>query len=356
MLFRRQMPFIVPPGAGIETVEDDDPILMRNPLIFEGSPLEVKDIYRKFWDYRIWHKLKETCSLPEVMPTDTSGWIIGAVQELYRFNENDSAFAKDVDSVTLLYPRALEPKITTQLSECPPRLPVSVGTAMTGATRSIHVQGTAGTRSLAIFQRSLDIDVHDRDVFLCLNNPINPSWVAVLPKGKPAMHLYERQPVLNKKETSERAAWERVEYWMRSRGIAVHGQPYPQGENSFPDYRAWIRDEEFDVEMTTVPDLEKWTIKSHYRDLEKRISEIAGQPGETRQDVIQDLNRVLAKKRNSVRKAQVGDTRRRCILVVSNWSTHELSEDDFRENNDLSVFDLILLNEMDKTSCVHVQE
>lgn len=287
------------------------------------------------------------------MPPDNSGRIIDAIQDLYRFNEADHTFVSGVTSVTLLYPKAVEPRVTMQLSACPPRLPISARDSLEDAGRSIHVQGRDGTKSLAVFQRSLDIAVSDRGVLACLNNPADPSWVAVVPRGRPAMLVHMRQQALNEKEISEGAAWERVESWLRSRGIKAHGKPYPNGENSFPDYRAWIRDEEFDVEMTTVPDMKKWTIKSHYRDLEKRISEVAQQPGQTRQDVIQDLSRVLAKKRNSVEKQRVGGNRRPCMLVISNWSTYELSGDDFWTNEAPSAFEVIMLNESDQTRLVH---
>ena len=339
----------------MEIVDDDDPLLTRCPLVVEASPQRAEVIWRKFWDYRIWHKKAEIESIPEVMPPDNGGRIVHAVQDLFRFNESDPEFAKNVDPVTLLYPKALECKVTMQLSACPPRLPVTAQDFLKGPSRSIHIQGSAGTKSLAIFQRGLDVEVADRGALLCLNNPVNPTWVAVVPRDKPAIRLYMRQQVLDENEISERAAWERVKLWMMARGIAVNGQPYPQGKNSFPDYRAWIEGEEFDAEMTTVPDMGKWTIKSHYRDLEKRISQVAMQPGETRQDVVQHLSRVLAKKRNAVHKASAGDARRRCMLVVSNWSTHELAKDYFWQQADLSVFDIIMLNELDGTHCVHIK-
>lgn len=48
MLVPVQMPFQVPPGAGIETVDDDDPVLMRCPLVIESSLGMAPVIYRKF--------------------------------------------------------------------------------------------------------------------------------------------------------------------------------------------------------------------------------------------------------------------------------------------------------------------
>jgi hypothetical protein len=53
MLTPLQLPGIIPAGAGMELVDDDDPILMRCPLVIEGSLSESEVIYRKFWGYRI---------------------------------------------------------------------------------------------------------------------------------------------------------------------------------------------------------------------------------------------------------------------------------------------------------------
>ena len=59
-------------------VDDDDPILMRCPLVIEGSLSKSEVIYRKFWGYRIWHKLTENQSISGVMPADTGGQLANA--------------------------------------------------------------------------------------------------------------------------------------------------------------------------------------------------------------------------------------------------------------------------------------
>ena len=175
-----------------------------------------------------------------------------------------------------------------------------------GAVKSIHVQGRTGTKSLAILGQPLDIDVPDRGVFLCLNDPVDPSWVATAPRNKPSMRLFGRRPVLNEHEISERPAWERVDSWLRARGFSVRGDQYPEGENSPPDYRAWIEGAEYDVEMTSVPDMEIWTLKSKYRHLEKRISEVAKQPGETMAEVTDALCQVLSPGQDRPRRPEPG--------------------------------------------------
>ena len=43
MLTPLQLPGIIPAGAGVELVDDDDPILMRCPLLIEGSLGETRD-------------------------------------------------------------------------------------------------------------------------------------------------------------------------------------------------------------------------------------------------------------------------------------------------------------------------
>ena len=223
------------------------------------------------------------------MPADTGGQLANAIQDLYLSNESDPAFSGGVDSVTVIYPRALESRVTKQLSGFPPRLSSVAGSSIMGAVKSIHVQGRTGTKSLAILGQPLDIDVPNRGVFLCLNYPVDPSWVATTPRNKPSMRLFGRRQALNEHEISERAAREGVDSWLRARGFSVRGDQYPEGENSPPDYRAWIKGAEYDAEMTSGPDMEKWTLKSKYRHLEKRISEVAKQPGETMAEVTDAL-------------------------------------------------------------------
>ena len=325
---------------------------MRCPLVIEGSLREAEVIYRKFWGYRIWHKMTENQSSPGVMPADTGGQLANAIQELYLCNESDPAFSSGVDSVTVIYPRPLESRVTKQLSGFPPSLSSVAGFSIMGVGKAIHVQGRTGTKSLAILGQLLDIDVPDRGVFVCLNNSVNPSWVAAVPRNKPSIRLFGRHQVLNEHEISERAAWERVNSWLRSQGFSVHGDQYPEGENAPPDYRAWIEGAEYDVEMTSVPDMEKWTLKSKYRHLEKRISEVAKQPGETMAEVTDALCRVLSKKRESLEKMVEGNPRRHRMLVVSNWSTHELADQSSWTQECISAFDVVMLVELDGVYCI----
>ena len=352
MLTPLRLPGIIPAGAGVELVDDDDPILMRCPLVIEGSLSEAEVIYRKFWGYRIWHKLTENRPTSGVMPEGTGGQLAKVIQDLYLSNESDPAFSSGVDSVTVIYPRALESRVTTQLSGFPPRFSSVPVSSMTGTGKAIHVQARTGTKSLAVLGQPLDIDVPDRGVFLCLNNPVNPTWVAAAPRNKPSMRLFSRRQVLNEHEISERAAWERVDSWLRSKGFSVRGDQYPEGENAPPDYRAWIQGAEYDVEMTSVPDMGKWTLKSKYHHLEKRISEVAKQPGETMAEVTDALCRVLSKKRESLERMSEGKPRRPRMLVVSNWSTHELVDESRWPQECVSTFDIVMLVELDGVYCI----
>ena len=356
MLTPLRLPGIIPAGVGVELVDDDDPILMRCPLVIEGSLSESEVIYRKFWGYRIWQKLTENQSISGVMPADTGGKLANAIQDLYLSNESDPAYSSGVDSVTVIYPRALESRVTKQLSGFPPCLSSVAGSSIMGAVKAIHVQGRTGTKSLAILGQPLDIDVPDRGVFLCLNNPVDPSWVATAPRNKPSMRLFGRRQVLNEHEISERAAWEQVDSWLRAKDFSVRGDQYPEGENAPPDYRAWIEGAEYDVEMTSVPDMEKWTLKSKYRDLEKRISEVAKQPSETMAEVTDALCRVLSKKRESLEKVAEGNPRRHRMLVVSNWSAHELADQSLWPQECVFAFDVVMLVELDGVYCIRWRE
>ena len=169
----------------------------------------------------------------------------------------------------------------------------------------------------------------------------------MVPRNGSPMEGVARPQVLNEQEVSEQTAWERVSSWLRDIDFPVKGRPYPNGENCFPDYRAWIGGQEYDVEMTSVPDMKRWTIKSTYRDLERSISEVAKHSGETKDNVAEDLQRVLVKKRKRVERAAEGTPQKPCVLVISNWSVHKISDESYWSKEDLRAFEAVILLEWD---------
>ena len=327
----------------MEFFDEDDPILMAHPLVIQASPRMAEEIFTKFCHYRIWHKLDEGVPSFSTLSAETNGGITDAIRDLYRRNEEDSPdFCDGVDSVTLTYPKGFQWRVTQLLASLPSPLSFVPSSSVVGARKSIHVQGRERTKSLAVLEQSLDIEVPDKTIYVCLNNWHSPSWVTAAPRNRPPMEAVARPTVLNEKEVSEQAAWERVSSWLSELGFSVQGLPYPNGENSFPDYRAWIRGQEYDVEMTSVPDLKKWTIKSAYRNLEKVIQEVAKHRGETKQEMVDDLERVLAQKRKRIDSVD-GDVRRPCVLVITNWSVHELSDEAYWPKENLRAFEAVIL-------------
>ena len=202
-------------------------------------------------------------------------------------------------------------------------------------------------------EQPLDIDVSDTSVFVCLNNPANPGWVVVAPHDKPPMLFGRNLRAVSTNDISEKAAWDNVCSWFEFRGFTVSAKPYPEGKNSFPDFRAWVDGWEFDVEMTSVPDMTDWTLKGTFRKLEERISEIAKLPGQTRGEVIDEFLRKCSDKRHCVESAAIGGQRRPCMLVISNWSAHALAKEFSRFGAELSFFDVVMLIEVDKVYCIY---
>ena len=348
------LPDIAPLGAGFELVDETDPAVTPRFLAIEVSSMgEATRIIRKYHDYRMWHQLQLLRSHPEVMPADDGGNLAKTIQKLYRYNDDESGFGAGVESVTLTFPKAAQSKVTSQLYRFPPRLSLVPGSPSTGSSKSIHVEGRAGTRSLPILEQPLDIEVSETSIFVCLNNPAKPGWVIVAPRDKPPM-LFERNlRAVSANDISEKAAWDEVSSCFESRGFTVSAKPYPEGKNSFPDFRAWIDGLEFDVEMTSVPDMTDWTLKGTFRKLEERISEIAKQPGQTRGEVIDEFLRKCSDKRHCVESAAIGGQRRRCMLVMSNWSAHALVAECSRFDAVLSFFDVVMLIEFDEVYCIY---
>lgn len=166
--------------------------------------------------------------------------------------------------------------------------------------------------------------------------------------------LFERNlRAVSTNDISEKTAWDKVSSWFESRGFTVSAQPYPEGKNSFPDFRAWIDGLELDVEMTSVPDMTDWTLKGTFRKLEERISEIAKQPGQTRGEVIDEFLRKCSDKRRCVESAAIGSQRRPCMLVMSNWSAHVLASECSQFGTALAFFDVVMLIEFDEVYCIY---
>ena len=343
------LPDIAPLGAGIELVDENDQAVIPRVLAIEASSTEeAARIIKKYHDYRMWHQLQSVSPHPEVMPPDDSGNLAETIQKLYRYNDDESGFGAGVDSVTLTFPKTVQGKVTAQLSGFPPRLSFVPSSHLAVSSKSVHVVGWAGTRSLPVLEQPLDIEVSDTGIFVCLNNPAKPGWVVVAPRNKPPMRFELNQRVVSTNDISERAAWNKVCSGFESREFTVSAKPYPEGENSFPDYRVLIDGLEFDVEMTSVPDMTDWTLKGTFRKLEDRISEIAKQSGQTRCEVIDEFLRKCSDKRHCVESAALGGQRRPCILVVSNWSAHALAAECSRLGALLSFFDVVMLIEFDE--------
>ena len=348
------LPDIAPPGAGVELVDENDPAVTPRILAIEASSMrEATRIIKKYHDYWMWHQFQSLNSNPEVMPTDDGGDIATKIQELYRYNDDESGFDEGVESVTLTFPKAAHSKVTAQLSGFPPSLSSVAGSHLSASGKSIHVRCQAGTRSLPVLEQPLDIDVSDTSIFVCLNNPAKPAWVVVAPGNKPPMSFTRNLRLVGTNDISEKAAWDQVCSWLKSRGATVSARPYPEGQNSFPDFRACIDGYEVDVEMTSVPDMTDWTLKGTFRKLEERISEIAKLPGQTRGEVIDDFLRKCSDKRHRVESVAIGGQRRPCMLVMSNWSAHPLAAEFSRFGADLSSFDVVMLIEFDEVYCIY---
>ena len=349
------LPDIVPLGAGIELVDENDPAVTPRFLAIEASSMgEATRIIRKYHDYRMWHQLQSLSSHPEGMPADDGGDLASKIQKHYRNNDDKSGFGASVESVTLTFPMAAQSKVTEQLSGFPPRLSLVPGSPLPGSSKSVHVHDRAGSKSLPVLEQPLDIEVSDTStsIFVCLNNPAKPGWMVVAPHNKPPMLFKRNLRVVGTNDISEKAAWDQVCSWLESRRFTVSVKTYPEGQNSFPDFRAWIDGFEVDVEMTSVPDMTAWTLKGTFHKLEKRISDIAKQPGQTRGEVIDEFLRKCSDKRRCMENAAIGGHRRPCMLVMSNWSAHALAAESSLFAAELSFFDVVMLIESDEVYCI----
>lgn len=353
MVQQADFPLFVPLGASIEIVDDDDPVLEPCPLVIVASPLESKRIYKKYNDYRIWYSIVATLGNLEVSSTNKG--VANDIQALYQANDGEDGIASGVDSVIAFYPASFEPTIRKSFATLPDALPTvishSPGVGLYGlldytGSKVAHVESRGKVRSLPIFEQRLEVEAPHPGMFFCLHNASEPAYAIAVPRDRQPMRLFMRPArVKNSHEVSERAAWQKIKIWLNDGGVSVDNETqYPQGENSFPDYQASISGQEYDIEMTSVPDLGRWTIKSAYRDLEKKISEVAAQPSETKESITRELSRVLTNKSKRAAESANQGKQRRAMLVISSWSTHELSNE-MLPAGDLPGFDVIMVIE-----------
>ncbi len=340
------LPFFPPRGAQTYIVDNDHPDLSRRPLAIQGSPSEILRIVQIFYDYRTWYTLEQAGTHPESMPIDGSGGLEIAIRDLYQYNESDPGFAHGVDSVTIFYTKGAKERVRKQLATFPERLPRLDDKSLGRVSKSIHISTSSGTTSLAVLEQCLDISAPEIGVHLCLNNPIDPSFAAYVPR-EGAMPLAAQAPVLKQQEYTERAAWELAYKFLSASGHRVaEDRQHPNGANEFPDYAALIDGEETLVEITSVPDMRKWTISASNRRLEETIARVAREKDETLEEVEDALLRVIGRKRARALKhqANIGKSRKpRYSLILSNHSTYNLLGNPLWSTEDLSVFHHILL-------------
>ena len=356
-----QLPINAPVGAGLELVSEDDPRLRRDPLVIVGSAAMSADaIYRKYTHYRIWHVLREAVIEYNSVPVEDGDGLDNLIQYLFQWCEdNEPNYAEGVDLVGIIYPKAEESKVTKWLSKFLSALPLvasyhrddgSTYISNQHGQKSVQVHGRNGTKRISVVQQCLDIEVQESHVYTFVSSSSDPSWVVIAPELGPAMYSYASAlpKWLTENEYSELSAWEKVKSWLKHVPIsAKQEQQYPEGKNAFPDFRAWIGDQEYDIEMTSVPDLEKRTIRGKYRDLEKKICQVAAQPSETQKEVVDKLHEVVG---NKVRRASTST--KRFMLVVSNWSTYELSDKALWPTRLFSEIDIALLIDINEVRCI----
>ena len=321
-----------PIGTSIEWVSVDDPKLSRVPIVIEGSSKEMDTIWRKFFDYRTWDALSDINTDPKSMQSQGGFSIPDAVRNLFNFNEFDPDYTNNVESVSVFYPKNMHQQIVQQMS----RLPLAAGGTTRSGARSISVNTPSGAKVLPVLLQEFDIEVPNA-VHICLNNPEQPAWTAIMAEqdGGPLGNI-SVGPALTSHEISENVAWDLVRSWFSQRSISISGKPYPNGRNNFPDYRATISGCSWDVEMSSLPNMSRRTIRASNRDLEATIRRVARQLDETEEEISAELDCRLMKKSGYPRS-------RSYMLVLSNWSTYDLTDDGFWIAKDVSAFDAVSL-------------
>ncbi len=336
----------LPYGVGVDRVEEEHPSIMRCPLVITGSVSDIQSILRKFCHYRVWYNLLDQKGR---MSGPAHGEIHKEIEGAYRTLEvTEPHWVRGISSVTILYPKAFEPSLTKELARFPRPIYVPSEPFRQRARKSIPIQtNEGGEKHLPLLEERLDIETEgDHTNFILFNNLAEPAWEIRVPEGTAPVN-YSEQPVqwLDSNQIAESTAWSRVREWVRLRGPSVCEVQYPRGENRFPDYWAWIEGRQYDVEITSAPNIGKWRIDFDFRHLENKIQKVAKQPGESRDEVAKEIVKGVEKKAARVEGP--------CILVMTNWSSYSFAGASLWTEMDLTGFEAILLLEREKVYCVH---
>ena len=263
----------------------------------------------------------------------------GTIAEIAQ--ESESEYLDGVTKVYIIYPPALD----GELKELVAGLPVPP-LADSPLERMMSVQVDDAIRPFVVQLYMVDLIGRSSN---------NPRWLIVHPYNPDAPALAvkveergpwtfrEPTPLLSDTKDAESWAMRELQTSLRDEGVDVQYCSEPNGPTTFPDFRADIGDEEWDIEVTRVLGdlLNSRHVPDKSRDSKKVIERAAQSPQISDSDVEKALDQAI---RNKARKRpSVGTGYKYCLLLVNAVGLDVGKQSSVWQGKDLSSFDAVVL-------------
>ena len=252
-----------------------------------------------------------------------------------------SEYIDGVTKVYIIHPPVLEGELNGHLAVLP--VPAMADSAME-RIMSVRVDETVHSFVVQPYKMDL-IGRHSEDprwLIIHLYNPNMPALVVKVAEHGP-WTFREPTPLLSDTKDAENWAMLVLQNHLRDEGVDIQFHPEPNGPGTFPDFRADIGVEEWDVEVTRVLGdlLNSRHVPNESRDPHKVIEVAAQTPQISDSDVERALDRAITRKAG--KRPSVGTGFKYCLILVNPVGLDVGIQSPVWQGKDLSSFDAVVL-------------
>ena len=253
----------------------------------------------------------------------------------------EAEYIDGVTKVYIIHPPTLEDELIGQLSGLPvPPMADSESERM----MSIPVNGS--TQAFVVLPYAMDLPGHrspdPKWLIVHLYNPDLPALVMRVREDGP-WTFREPTPLLSDTKDAENWAMGQLRDHLYNEGVDIRFVSEPNGPGTFPDFRATIAGEKWDVEVTRVLGdlMNNRHVPDRSRDSRRVIERAAQSPEIGESDVERALNQAIRSKAS--KRPSVGKGFKYCLLLVNAAGLNVGEQSPVWQDKNLSSFDAIVL-------------
>lgn len=255
--------------------------------------------------------------------------------------ESESEYIDGVTKVYIIHPSTLE----GELKDLVARLPVPP-LAASALERMMSVQVDEAIWPFVVQPYMMDLigrsSANPRWLIVHLYNPNRPALAVKVAEHGP-WTFKEPTPLLSDTKDAENWAIGELQNYLRDEGVDTQFRSEPNGPTTFPDFRADIGGEEWDVEVTRVLGdlLNSRHVPDKSRDSKKVIETAAQSPPISESDAGKALDQAVRSKGR--KRPSVGRGFKYCLLLVNAAGLDVGRQSPVWRGKDLSSFDAVVL-------------